>query len=315
MTSSPQVSRLWMNEPLTSLDVYQRTITNVLCYKRSSLQEICIAEAGAYGKALILDGQLQASLADEFLYHEALVHPPLIQLSYPHSVLIVGGGDGAAAREALRWRSVRRVTVVEVDREVVEACREHLPEIHQNAFDDPRLDVVTEDGLRFLENTDGTWDVIIFDLPDPADGAPWQKLYEREFFEIVRHRLSREGSFALQAGPVSPVNVAPLSQIVRDVKHAFSCVHVYSTFVPSFGIPLAFVLAAARPLAVRPRPEVVDRVFAEKVRGRLRMLDGVALLGLMQTPVYLRDALQSGIDDCPRIPGGTPVAEATISSS
>lgn len=305
MTLPTRVSNLWINETLTPLDVYQRGLTNISCYRRSPLQEICIAEAGAYGKALILDGQLQASSADEFLYHEALVHPGMIQIPSPQDILIVGGGDGGAAREALRWRSVRRVTVVEVDREVVEACREHLPEIHHNAFDDPRLELVIEDGLRFLHNTNQTFDVIIFDLPDPVDGAPWFRLYERECFDIARDRLSHEGTFTLQAGPVSPVNVAPLSRIVRNVKNAFPHVHVYSTFVPSYGIPLAFVLAAMRPIAVRPSPEVVDRVIAEKVSGRPKMLDGVGFLGLMQTPAYLREAVRSGFEPSWRMPAET----------
>ena len=295
MISSTRVSR-WISEPLTPLDVYQRGLTNVFCCRQSPLQEICIAEAGAYGKSLILDGQLQASVADEFLYHEALVHPAMIQIASPRNILVIGGGDGGAAREALRWRSASRVTVVEVDREVVEACREHLPEIHQNVFADPRLEVVIDDGLRFLRNTNRTFDAIIFDLPDPVEGAPWLRLYEGECFEIARERLSHEGTLTMQAGPISPVNVAPLCRIVRNVKSAFPYVHVCSTFVPSFGIPLAFVLVAARPIAVRPSPEVVDRVIAEKVRGKLRMLDGVGFLGLMQTPAYLREALGSDLE-------------------
>lgn len=282
---------IWMNESLTPLDVYQRRITTVYCYRRSPNQEICIAEAGAYGKTLLLDGQLQCSTADEFLYHEALVHPPLIQHSSPREVLIVGGGDGAAAREAFRWRSVQRVTIVEVDQEVVDACREHLPEIHQKVFDDPRLELVFDDGFHFLRQAKRKWDVILFDLPDPAETAPWLKLYERECFEIVNSRLSSSGAFALQAGPVSPVEVMPLTQIVKGVKRVFSCVHVYSSFVPSFGIPLAFVLAANRPIVSLPNPEVIDQLITEKVCGGLKLLDGAAFLGLMQTPAYLREAL------------------------
>lgn len=295
MISSTRVSR-WISESLTPLDIYQRGLTNVFCYRRSSLQEICIAEAGAYGKSLILDGQLQTSVADEFLYHEALVHPAMIQIASPRNILVVGGGDGGAAREVLRWRSAKHVTVVEVDREVVEACREHLYDIHQNVFADPRLEVVIDDGLRFLRNTNRTFDVIIFDLPDPVEGAPWLRLYDKQCFETARERLSHQGTFTLQAGPVSPVNVGPLCRIVRNVGSAFPYVHAYSTFVPSFGIPLAFVLAAARPIATRPSPEVVDRVIAEKVRGRLRMFDGVGFLGLMQTPAYLRKALRSDLE-------------------
>ncbi len=300
----------WMNEPLTPFDVYRRSITNVLYSKRSPFQEICIAEAGAYGKALILDGQLQSASADEFLYHEALVHPAMIQAGAPRSVLILGGGEGASAREVLRWRSVRRVTMVEIDGEVVEACREHLPEMHQGAFDDQRLEVVINDALDFLKHTDQVWDIIISDLPDPAERAPWQPLFSRECFKTAHDRLSGGGCFVMQAGPVSPVCTSPLSQITRDVKEAFLHAHVYTNFIPSFGIPLAFVLAADRPLQVRPNPEVVDRVIAEQVCGRLRMFDGAACLGLMQTPAYVRYALQGRTEADQGTPPGPPLAKA-----
>lgn len=299
----------WMDEPLTSLDIYRRNITNVLHSKRSPFQEICIAEAGAYGRALILDGQLQCASADEFLYHEALVHPAMIQLGLPHSVLILGGGEGAAVREVLRWQSVRRVTMVEIDSEVVEACREHLYDIHQGAFDDPRVDVVIDDALHFLQHTDQTWDVIISDLPDPVEGAPWLKLFAHECFRTVHDRLAGGGCFVMQAGPVSPVCTAPLARITRDVRRAFLHAHFYMNFIPSFGIPLAFVLAADRPLSVHPNPEVVDRVIAEKVSGRLRMFDGTAFLGLMQTPAYLRNAVRSRIEEGLGVPSELPLAE------
>jgi spermidine synthase len=299
-----------MDEPLTPLDIYRRRITNVVYLRRSRFQEICIAEAGAYGRALILDGQLQSASADEFLYHEALVHPAMIQTGSPQSVLILGGGEGAAAREALRWRSVRRVTMVEIDGEVVEACKEHLSEIHQGAFDDRRLDVVIEDALCFLRHTDQTWDVIVSDLPDPAEGAPWSNLFSSECFELVHAHLSSGGHFVMQAGPVSPVCVASLRRIAGEVREVFVHAHVYANFIPSFGIPLAFVLAAGRPLPLRPDPEVVDRVISEKVSGRLRMFDGTAFLALLQTPAYLREAVSGHVIEGHGAPPEPPRAPA-----
>ncbi|MCC7499722.1 MAG: hypothetical protein IT160_19225 [Bryobacterales bacterium] len=285
----------WMNEPLTGRDNYQRRLSNISCHIRSPFQEIYVAEAGAYGKALILNGQLQAAAADEFLYHEALVHPAMIRVRSPRKVLIIGGGEGAAAREVLRWRDVERVVIVEIDREVVAASRRYLSEIHQHIFDDLRVQVVFAEGRRFLQTTEETWDVIIFDLPDPAEDAPWWPLYAKDSFRNAARRLSTDGSFVLQAGPISPLNLADLRRIVINAGATFPCLHVYTTFVPSFGIPLAFVLASFRAFTTRPSPEVVDRVLAEKVRSRLRMLDGAAFLGLMQAPVYLREAMPAGL--------------------
>ncbi len=293
----------WMNEELTPMDAYRRCVTNTLYCGRSEFQEICIADAGAYGKALLLDGQLQLASADEFLYHEALVHPAMLQAASPQDVLILGGGDGATIREVLRWRSVRRVTMVEIDRQVVEACREHLACTHQGAFDDRRVKIVIDDAFHFLQHADRTWDVILSDLPDPTDDAPWLRLFTHECFKMIGCRLSREGSFALQAGPVSPISVAPLSHILRNASNAFDHVHVYSSFIPSYGIPLAFVIAAKRPLSVRPNPDTVNGVFAEQVSGKLRMLDGDAFAGLMQPPLYLREAMKKACQGEGRVSG------------
>ena len=158
---------LWVTEEMTPYDAYSHGIVEVLAQKTTPFQEMTIVRSGTYGKALVLDGKWQSSQGDEFLYHEPLVHVACVYHGNPKKVLILGGGEGATVREVLKWKSVENVTMVDIDGDVVEACKEHMPELHQGAFDDPRTNLVIGDALDCLDKSEGEWDVIISDLSDP----------------------------------------------------------------------------------------------------------------------------------------------------
>src|SRR5215210_994801 len=117
-------------------------VTRVLARAQTAFQDVEIAETRAYGLALFLDGMPQSAVADEFVYHEALVHPALVAHPEPRRVLIAGGGEGATLREVLRHPGVERATMVEIDGELLELARAHLAPMHRGALDDPRADVV-----------------------------------------------------------------------------------------------------------------------------------------------------------------------------
>jgi spermidine synthase len=112
---------MWVSEYITPWDIYVHGVNRILAYQKTAYQEMYIVESGAYGKALVLDGKWQSCTGDEFLYHEALVHPGMIAHHSPQKILILGGGEGATIREVLRWQSVTRVMMVDIDGEVVEA--------------------------------------------------------------------------------------------------------------------------------------------------------------------------------------------------
>ncbi len=281
----------WIHEYITPWDFYAHGITNVLAYRKTKFQEMYIVETGAYGKALVLDGKWQSCTADEFLYHEPLVHPAMLHHGAPRSVLILGGGEGATAREVLRWRTVERATMVDIDGEVVTACREHLSEMHQNVFDDSRLEVVIEDALNILDGATQTWDVIISDLSDPIEDGPSFKLFTKEYFEKAGRVLSPNGVFVLQAGPLSPAELTMHARLVRTMKAVFDQVQSYSTHVPSYAAPWGFALGTASPIDTRPDPDQTDRRLKERTTGGLRMLDGTTLLGMFQLPAHIRRAI------------------------
>ncbi len=282
---------LWIYEYLTPSDYFAHGVKAVLVQARTKFQEMCIVETGVYGKALVLDGKWQSCTGDEFLYHEPLVHPVMLLHGDPRSVLILGGGEGATAREVLRWKTVERVAMVDIDGEVVEACREHLPEMHQNAFDDPRLELVIGDALTYLDETRPTWDVVISDLSDPIEEGPSFKLFTREYFAKVRGVLAPGGVFVVQAGPVSPPEMRMHARLARTLRDVFDHVQSYSSFVPSYAAPWGFLLGASKPIAARPDPKEIDHLLTEKTTGSLRMLDGTALLGMLQLPLHVRRAI------------------------
>lgn len=284
-------AHFWLNEYITPWDYYGHGITRVLAHRRTALQEMYILETGAYGRALVLDGKWQSSAGDEFLYHEPLVHPACLAHGSPRSMLILGGGEGATAREALRWKSVERVVMIDIDGEVIEACRRHLAVMHQGAFDDPRLELVIADALVYLDQAQETFDVIVSDLSDPIEQGPSWRLFTRDCFEKTRRVLSPEGVLAVQAGPVSPAEMHLHCRLASTLRAVFRHTASLSSFVPTYGAPWSFILASANPIETRPDPEQIDRLLAEKLTGPLRMLDGTALLGLYQLPKHLRTAI------------------------
>ena len=145
MAGSHLEADLWINEYITPWDIYAHGITKVLAYQKTAFQEMYIVESGAYGKALVLDGKWQSCTGDEFIYHEVLVQPGMIAHGNPKTALVLGGGEGATIREILRWQSIERVVMIDIDGEVVAACQEHLPEMHQGAFEDPRIELKIAD--------------------------------------------------------------------------------------------------------------------------------------------------------------------------
>lgn len=283
----------WITEYITPWDIYLHGITKILAYKKTAYQDMYIVESGAYGKGLVLDGKWQSCVGDEFIYHEALVQPAMICHGSPRNVLVLGGGEGATVREILRWKTVEQVMMVDIDGEVVEACQEYLPEMHQNSFDDPRTQVVIGDALEVLETTEQKWDIVISDLSDPIEEGPSIKLFTKEFFEKLQRVMAPGGYLALQAGPVAPVGLRIYARVLHTLSTVFPHVHPYAASTPTFGEPWGLALASAEMISSQPEPATIDQMLQEKTTGGLRLLDGVALLGILQTPVYVRRAIAS----------------------
>ncbi len=196
---------------------------------------------------LYLNGALQLSSIDEHRYHETLVHPTMEQANPIDDVLILGGGDGVAAKEVLKYKEVESITLVDLDPAVVELAKtnEKLLKLNEHALDNEKVTVVHQDGYNFLEETDRIFDVIIIDLPDPNDES-LNKLYTKEFYALARNHMSLHGSMMIQATSpyFAPEAYWTISKTIESNDLNVENLHVD---VPSFG-NWGFVLASRQPI-------------------------------------------------------------------
>jgi spermidine synthase len=276
-------------------------VKRVLFQGETEYADVEILDTFGYGKMLTIDGWTQSAQDDEALYHEGLVCPALVMLPEPaRRVLVLGGGEGATLREALRFPSVERCVMVDIDDELVRLCREHMPEWSAGAFEDPRAEVVVGDARAYLEGMgDGeTFDAIIADLPDGEVGEPLQDLYSVQFYELVKRRLSPRGIFVTQSVDALALGT-PLIQtpaIHRTMKHAFGRAYVSARYIPSFWSEWTWVTAGPgleRPPASFTEEEVDARLAARRdARHPCRTYDGESHVHLFHLTRDLRDVLR-----------------------
>jgi spermidine synthase len=220
----------------------------VVLARATPYQRIVITR-NASGHQLYLNGGLQFASADEYRYHEALVHPAFAVVAEPRRVLVLGGGDGLALREALEHPEVESATLVDIDPEMVGLAREFAPlaELNAHAFDDPRVTVVHDDALRWLAGRRGPFDVVVVDFPDPASFV-LGKLYTTRFYQLVQTALAPGGAIAVQS--TSPfASRKAFWCVVRTIEASGFTARPYHAFVPSFG-EWGFVLAKRETFAV-----------------------------------------------------------------
>ncbi len=282
----------WFIEPLSPEEGHLHGIRGVLYSGQTKFQAMDILELGSYGKSLVLDGKVQSSMVDEFIYHEALVHPAMLVHPHPERVFIVGGGEGATLREVLRHRTVKRVLMVDIDEEVVENCRIHMPEWHQGSFEDPRVELRFLDARKYLEETRDTYDVIVIDISEPVEEGPAYLLFTKEFYGIVRERLNPLGTISLQAGTVSVAMLDCFAAIHKTLTLVFPVVAPYWAAIPSFALPWGFCVAST---ATDPRsltPSEIDRLIVERIEGELRYYDGLTHQMGFLLPKHVRERLQ-----------------------
>ena len=282
----------WLYEYITPDLVQAERINDVHVSARTAYQDVKIVDSACFGRSLLLDGKTQSTEVDEFVYHEALVQPSMLAHPNPREVFVAGGGEGATAREVLSHRSVTRVVMVDIDREVVDLCRRYLPNHHRGAFDNPRLELHHTDALGFLEATPDRFDVVVIDVPDPLEAGPAYLLYTREFYELVRHRLNPEGLLVAQAGPTGPAFYEQcFSAVANTIAAVFPAVFTCEAFVPAYGASWGFAIGSLGPDPTALSVAEVDRRIAERVGGGLRFYDGITHRGMFSVPKYLRAAL------------------------
>jgi len=202
-------------------------IEDMVYQGQTAFQHVDIIRATGYGMVLFLNGERQSSEADEFIYHEMLVHPAMFRHPNPKRVFIAGGGEGAVGREILKHKTVETITQVDIDANLIELCRRYLPSWSAGAYEDSRLNLVNGDARAYLRETAERYDIIFLDLPEWSPDTPARELYTVDFYTLVRERLTPGGVMGLQVGPVHPVHITPFVTVAQRIREAFNDVMLY----------------------------------------------------------------------------------------
>ena len=207
-------------------------IKNRLINKKSNFQKIEIFDTLTYGRVLALDGVIQVTEKDEYAYSEMLVHPAMQALAKKaKKILIIGGGDGAVAEEVLKYNYVRKIDLVDIDKEVVDLSKKYFKKINNNSLVNKKLNLFYEDAFKFIDKNQNSYDLIIADRPDPIGAG--KSLYKSNFYKKIKNIMS-ESSIAIFQSGVPFLQKKELQEVIRDIKKYFKYYGFYFTVVPSY---------------------------------------------------------------------------------
>ena len=223
---------MWFSEFHTKDVKHSLRVTRHLYAKKSNYQQIDIFETPEFGRVLVLDGNVMLTERDEFIYDEMITHVPMAVHSGIRDILVIGAGDGGVVRELTRYDRVRRIDLVEMDPQVVEACREFLP---GNAcrMDDRRVHIYFENALRFIRSRENAYDLIIVDSTDPF--GPSEGLFTREFYGSCFNALRSDGIMVNQQGsPFYAEDAEAMQRSHKRIVNTFPISKVYQAHIPTY---------------------------------------------------------------------------------
>lgn len=285
-----QQEGLWLPRWRSDTEAHIHYVKEILYSGKSEYQKIDIVLLEKYGKCLILDGIHQSAEADEFIYHEAMVHPALCLHPNPKNVLIVGGGEGCVLREVLKHPGVEKAVMVDIDKMVVEKCREFLG-WEQGAYDDPRTQLIIDDGAKFINQTDMMFDCVIVDGTTAKPNSIAFDLYGMDFFNNVYSHLNKNG---ILAGLQSNANLLFLDthkSIRYTLQSTYQETLSYLVYCPFYAISYAFVLAIKGQASLLNSEEIRTKI--ELFSDKLKFYDEKTHLHMFNIPKYMRSILES----------------------
>ena len=237
-------------------------INKTLFEGKSEYQDVSIYENDSLGRILTLDGIIQITECDEFVYQEMMTHVPLFSHDNPKDVLIIGGGDGGILREALRHKGIKRVVMSEIDQLVVDVCIEYMPSMnnHGKVYKDPRTQLIVGDAFSFVKDTDLKFDVVIIDSTDPI--GPGEKLFSYEFYKNLVQTLNVNAVVSTQGGvpQFQPGEVGATLSCLEDAGLHASC---YIAAVPTYyGGYMTFGFGAYKSNWSLPKLEALEQRYS-----------------------------------------------------
>lgn len=259
-------------------------IDKMIHQEKSEFWDLAIFENSRFGRVLAIDGRIQTTEKDEFIYHEMMAHVPLLAHDNPKSVLIIGGGDGGSLREAIRHEGLENIVLVEIDPSVIELSKKYLPTLSNGAYDNPRTKVVIQDAAQYVKETSQTFDVIICDSCDPE--GPAQVLFSTEFYGDCKKILNPDGIFINQNG-VPFLQKSELALTLENRSPHFNHVKFYIAPVPTYvGGFMAFGWASDKDYRVS---EETLRERLAKIKGKMQYYTPAIHNGAFALPQYMLD--------------------------
>lgn len=280
----------WVEETLHRGFRARLKAERVLFDSETEHQHLIIFETPDFGRVMMLDGVVQLSTKDEFVYHEMMSHVPLFAHGRVAKALIVGGGDGGVLREALRHPGLESATLCEIDRSVIDLCREHFPQVSAGAYDDPRTKIVIADGTKFVAETDERFDVIMIDSTDPI--GPGAVLFTKEFYADCRRALADGGILVSQNG-IPFLQAGELKQSVGYFRELFEDAFAYLATTPSyFGGPMSFGWATDDGELRQHKRRKIERRYAKAGSFPTRYWRPDVQLAAFALPTYVRELVE-----------------------
>ncbi|QNO15117.1 polyamine aminopropyltransferase [Alkalicella caledoniensis] len=235
---------MWYTEKQTPSVSLSLKTAKTLHVEQTDFQHLAMIETEAFGRMLVLDGMVQTSVMDEFVYHEMITHPALYTHQNPKNVLVIGGGDGGTIREIIKHPSVEKATLVEIDGRVIELSKQYLPEIAVALTGNPKVDVRVEDGIKHIQESKDTYDVILVDSTEPV--GPAVGLFSQDFYKGIFEALKEDGLMVAQTE--SPFfNADLITNVNKRLNNIFPHVQTYLASIPTYPSGLwSFTMASKK---------------------------------------------------------------------
>ena len=279
---------LWFTEPHTENVRFSMKVDKQVYSGKSEFQRIDIFDSLEFGRVLVLDGYTMLTEKDEFMYHEMIVHVPMCAHPNAKRALVIGGGDGGSVRELVRYAALEQIDLVEIDEEVVEACRKYLPQT-AGKLDDPRVKIHYEDGLKYIRHHEDEYDVIIVDSTDPF--GPGEGLFTREFYGNCFRALKEDGIMVNQhESPFYQETAHAMQRAHKRIVHSFPLARVYQVHIPTY--PSGHWLFGFASKKYHP-VKGVDWARWEKLGIQTRYYNPKLHAASFALPTYVEDILKS----------------------
>lgn len=284
-----QKEGFWLPRWRSDTEAHLHFIKNIIYSGKSEYQKIEIVELFGYGKVLLLDGIHQFAQFDEFIYQEAIVHPAICLHKEVKNVLIIGAGGGNALREVLKHPQIESVVIIDIDRLVIEKCREFIG-CDQGAYEDPRTELIITDGAKYIQETSNRFDCILVDSTTPKPGGIAFDLYSTDFFKKAWARLNDGGILCGFQSNANILHIDSHRTIRIKLEEVFQQVLSYMVYCPFYAISYLLTISVKNNyLDGKDLKAIQEKI--NPIRQKLKFYDEETHLHMFNLPLYVREML------------------------